>query len=372
MNDVDRSIRLRALLDQWFLLVVAVVVLLAAASGVWAYQVHAVSDVETDQVTTDRWTETTSYEHGSVIVNDSVPFNRSETVRNRPVYYTNLIDRLNVTYRYNYTADSGDVSVVTDTQLRYRGVESETVLWEHSEPLTERTDTGLEPGTPHTVNASVNVTSVYETIDSVEQQLGEAGTIEIRVISTSSVEGTIDGTSVDRTYESVMPITVTPTTLRVLEIETVEQTEQRTETVERTVEPSPVESIGSVGALLFSLGGLAGLVVARSRGYARLSDQERELLDLHQQEQEFSEWITRGTFPSERDYEQTILVDDLEGLVDVAIDTNKRVIKDEQLGVSTVLDSEYIYVYVRPDSPAEDWIVNYADTTMDEFDRSQF
>jgi hypothetical protein len=29
-------------------------------------------------------------------------------------------------------------------------------------------------------------------------------------------------------------------------------------------------------------------------------------------------------------------------------------------------------VYVRPDSPANDWIVNYADMTMDEFDGSQF
>jgi hypothetical protein len=26
-------------------------------------------------------------------------------------------------------------------------------------------------------------------------------------------------------------------------------------------------------------------------------------------------------------------------------------------------------VYVRPDSPAGDWLVNYADMTMDEFDR---
>ncbi|WP_241996948.1 DUF5305 family protein, partial [Halorubrum sp. SD626R] len=95
----------------------------------------------------------------------------------------------------------------------------------------------------------------------------------------------------------------------------------------------------------------------------------REILHVHQQEQVFSEWITRGTFPSEREYEATVLVDDLEGLVDVAIDTNKRVIKDEQLGVSTVLDGDYVYVYVRPDSPAEDWLVNYADMTMDEFEQ---
>ncbi|WP_241989535.1 DUF5305 family protein, partial [Halorubrum sp. SP9] len=67
-----------------------------------------------------------------------------------------------------------------------------------------------------------------------------------------------------------------------------------------------------------------------------------------------------------------ILVDDLEGLVDVAIDTNKRVIKDEQLGVCTVLDGEFAYLYVQPDSPASDWLVNYADMTMDEFQEFDF
>jgi len=67
-----------------------------------------------------------------------------------------------------------------------------------------------------------------------------------------------------------------------------------------------------------------------------------------------------------------VLVDDLEGLVDVAIDTNKRVIKDEQLGVATVLDDDYAYMYVRPDSPAGDWLFNQADTTMDEFEQFQF
>ncbi|MGM0718144.1 MAG: DUF5305 family protein, partial [Halobacteriota archaeon] len=95
---------------------------------------------------------------------------------------------------------------------------------------------------------------------------------------------------------------------------------------------------------------------------------EAELLEVYQQEQEFSEWITTGTFPSERDYEATIVVDDLEGLVDVAIDTNKRVIKDEQLGVSTVLDDDYAYLYIRPDSPASEWLFNQADTTMEELD----
>ena len=40
--------------------------------------------------------------------------------------------------------------------------------------------------------------------------------------------------------------------------------------------------------------------------------------------------------------------------------------------MSTVLDSDYAYIYVRPDSPAIDWLFNQADTTMEETNEFQF
>ena len=367
MSDLNRSIRIRALLDEWFTLFLFAVVVLAAVGGWWSYQVHASPDVERNEVVVEQWSESTAYDHSALITNESLVFDEGERVRNRPVYYVRLSRELDVSYRYEHTAEEGSVNVTTDMRLQYRGTEGDTVLWEYSEPLASESESNVTAEDPHTVNATIDVDSMFETINTVEQELGTAGNIQIRVISTSNVEGTLGGGSVEDTYESVMPVTVNPQTLRVLEMQTVDESGERTDTVERTTEPSAVEAVGSLAVLLLGVGALAGLLVARMTGYIGLSERDRELLETRQQEQEFSEWITRGTFPSERDYEATVLVDDLEGLVDVAIDTNKRVIKDEQLGVSTVLDGEYVYVYVRPDSPAEDWLVNSADMTMDEF-----
>ena len=369
MSGVDRSVRVRALLDQAFPIVVLLLVVLAASGGWWAYQVHAAPDVEREEVTVSQWSTTTGYDHSAVIANDSLVFEEGERVRDRPVYYVNLVEELDVAYAFSHTAPSGGVDVRTDVRLEYRGTEGETVLWQYAEPLATADETNVTGGETHTVDATIDIESVFATIQRIQQELGSAGSIQIRVVSSSTVDGTLGGQPVNTTYESVMPITVTQQTLRVLELQTVEETTQRTDTVERTVEPGLAASIGSIAMVVLSVLGLLGLVVARRQGRIRLTPEERELLELHQQEQEFAEWITRGTFPSERDYEATILVDDLEGLVDVAIDSNRRVIQDEELGVSTVLDGEYIYVYVRPDSPAGDWLVNYADMTMDEFDR---
>lgn len=372
MTELDRSIRIRAFIDEYFFAIAVLLLLVAAVGGWWTFQVHATPEVETEEVTIGQWSESTDYDHSALIVNDSLPFEEGERVQNRPVYYTSLSEELDVTYTYQYSANDGSVQVNTETYMLFRGVESDEVLWEYTEPLATGTEHDLSPDGNHTVETTVNIESVFETIATVEQQLGTAGRIEIRIISASNIEGEIEGEEVSNTYESTMPITVNPQTFRVLEMELVDERHEETDTIQQTVEPGVGETVGSLLVLISSLVGLLGLTVGRVKGYTELTDDERELLEVYQQEQEFSEWITSGTFPSERDYEATIIVDDLEGLVDVAIDTNKRVIKDEQLEVSTVLDGDYVYMYIRPDSPASDWLINYADMTLDEFKSYEF
>jgi len=371
MSDSDRRLRVRALLDAYFPVLIVVVILLAAALGFWTYQVHAVEEVDTEERVVTQWSESTSYEHGSLVVNDSVPFAQGERVENRPIYYTTISDDLDVTYRYEHTAET-DLEVSTDVRLRFRSTDGEEIFWEVTEPLASGGPQSISADVDHTVNATVNIESVLNTIEDIEEQLGTEGSVEITVIAVSGVEGTVDGDPVDQSHESMMTLAVSQSSFRVLETETIEENHQQSETIEVPQEPSTFAVFGSLLAFSASLTMLGALAFVRQRGYISLSEEEAELLELRQQEQEFSDWITTGTFPSERDYEATIIVDDLEGLVDVAIDTNKRVIKDEQLGVSTVLDSDYAYIYVRPDSPASDWLFNQADTTMEEMNEFQF
>lgn len=40
-----------------------------------------------------------------------------------------------------------------------------------------------------------------------------------------------------------------------------------------------------------------------------------------------------------------------------------------ETSLATVLDDDYVYNHVWPDSPAGDWLVNYADMTLEEIER---
>lgn len=344
MAELDRSVRVRSFVETWFVVIAIALVLVTGVAGWWAYQVNAVPDVEEEQRLVEQWSESTSYNHSAEIVNDSIPFRKGEVVRNRPIYYTNLSKELDGTYRYDYSADGGEVRVATETFLLVRGGEFEgqdvnATFWNVTERLESRTTGSLGPDGVHRVNFTVDIRSVLRTINTVQQQLGASeGLVDVRVRSVSSVEGTVEGETVSETYESDMIMVVNPATFRVAGTRLVDENHETFETVEVVAQPSPVEQFGSIGLFGLAAVGLVSLLVARVAGYTDLNDEERELLDIEQQREQYSEWITTGTFPSERNYEETILVDDLEGLIDVAIDTNKRVIEDPQLGVSTVLD----------------------------------
>jgi hypothetical protein len=73
------------------------------------------------------------------------------------------------------------------------------------------------------------------------------------------------------------------------------------------------------------------------------------ILDLTTHEQaaleraEFEDWVTIGGVPDDPPGER-IRVSSLEGLVDLAADTNARIIQDEHLGHYVVF-GEYHYLY---------------------------
>lgn len=378
MAAIDRSVEIRATLDKWYTIIVIALLVASLALGFWAYQVNMVPEVQQEERLVEDWTETTDFNHSAAITQTTHAFQAGEVVENRPLYYTNLSDTLDGTYTYQYMADSGDVDVTTDATLHISageldGTEITDTYWEVAQPLASEETSGLGPNEPMHVDYSVDIMEVIQIIDQEEVSLGASeGLIDVRVIATSTVDGEVDGETHVETYQSEKIMVVTPATFRVTDLNTISESHEEFTTVESIVEPDLFESYGSIVLFGLVLTLLLGTLLARNQGYMELTDEERELLQIKQDRERFSEWISRGTFPSEREYDETILVDSLEGLVDVAIDTNKRVIEDQQLGVSTVLDDNYIYLYVRPDSPAREWLVEYADTTMDEFDQGGF
>ncbi len=369
MSDVDRSVRTRAFIERRFYELLILLLILAALSGWWAYQVHMVPEFEQQEVVAESWSESTDFDHRAEVVRTTLVWERGEVIENRPIYYLNVTDQLEGEYRYMYDAGSGDLDITTDVTYQLRAINDDEVFWQIEEPLTVEDETGLRPGETHTATFVLDIEEILRTIDRIENQLGaREGLIDPRVVVRTEVSGDVEGEPFEASHQSEMPVVVNPDTFRVHELSTVDRAHEETEFLEVPVDPPMFDQLGSLAAFNLLLLALLALLAGHYTGRLSVTEEERQMLRLQRERDEFDEWITTGTFPADRDYESTILVDELVGLVDVAIDTNNRVIEDTQLGVSTVIDNDIVYVYIHPGSPAREWLVTYADQTMDDFE----
>jgi hypothetical protein len=354
---VDSALRARRLLADNFA-VVALVLLalaLAAGGGVLAYDAYVADGTTTETRSATVYETTPEFTHGAVVQRENSVFEVGTRLSERNVYYERIAPVLSGEYRVGYRAPGGDATVRLTTTLVHQGTADDgaTVLWEKRTPLASEEATGVAPGESVAVPYRVNVTEARNRVAATTEELGTSGA-GVRTFVEARVElsGTVAGESVNATYTDRLGIVAGGGTYRP-DTNASAASATRQETVRTPTTAGPLARFG--GPLLLALGlvGLAGLGVGRRSGRLVVSDGERQLLAHQRARAEFDEWITTASVPDSvvgpRD--EHVEVADLEGLVDVAIDTNGRVIEDERRGF-LVVSGDRTYRYDPPTEPA--------------------
>ncbi|MEF8884406.1 MAG: DUF5305 family protein [Haloarculaceae archaeon] len=349
-EDASTTDRVRYLLASNLTSIVVGCLLLAAVGGAVAVQVQTGPETTTEQRTAGGWTPDGGFEHSALVRNGSRAFSEGERLRNRSVYFTRAAPILDGAHVFTHSGGADPATVSTDVRLVVRAVEGTdddtTVLWRVSESIASAEDGRLEPGESHRVPFSVNVTAQSELASAVEEQLGTTrGRTEILVVAETSAETTLAGESESVTRVDRLRVSVSPGTYSVSRDLAAGETVTVTETVRVPVEPDPLREYGSLAALLVGLGG-AGVVVGLHRTGRLALPQERRVQFAREQTREsYAEWISVGHVPPVGDDERVVTVDALVDVVDVAIDSDRRVIEDRDTGEFVVLDGEIRYVH---------------------------
>ncbi len=364
--NIPTTLRVRRLVSDWFPVVVAGLVLLTLLAGVGTYAAYASTDYETEEVVVSSLNESTDFEHSAVVRNDSTIWTEGETVRDRPLYYMRLTPSLDVDYAYSYdltgtesASEGGDVTARTEAQLVIRALDEDgETLWRDARPLASETSRSLAPGDAHDVSLSVNTTRVTRRISQVESELGaRVGDVQVIVRTRTSVNGSVAGQDLSREHTSDLPLVVRPPTYRVDEEQTLAAgTPLRTDTVREPVETPLLTRAGAPLGLVAGLVAFGALAYASRRDLIELSEAERERCLVAEQRQEFDDWITRGQLPGIDQYQTVVQVNSLSGLVDLAIDTNNRVIEDDDAFYVLRGREDVAYVYAPSTSSVHNWL----------------
>ncbi|WP_411967265.1 DUF5305 domain-containing protein [Haloferax sp. YSSS75] len=282
-----------------------------------------------------------SVETSAVVTGNSSLYDRGETLENRSTYFTSIAPVLSLHVDTEVPSDH-PVSVTHRLTMETVGVRDGKPFYRSTETLLEERRR-VSDGEVDAVR-SVNVSAIREELQTKRAETDGLGrflvSLELNVTyQTDSYEGTITTSA---------PFVITGQAYY-LDGAVADETTHST-TVQREVRtPADPVEYGGLAILGLALFGLCGFVIRTE------DNTDPETLRTRISHSRHDEWISEGEFPTEAE-KQYISIRTLEDLVDVAIDTNRRVIYDSDLDVYAVIDGSEIYHYSTDDLHTHAWL----------------
>lgn len=336
------SARTRRLIAYRGRAIVAILGLIAVLAFVWAGAAYTTPQVETVTEQTNEQTVRVTAGTSAIVTGNTSLYESGERLRNKPVYFINATPRLRLHVRTD-VPDGQSVNVTQRVLLEKRAVRDGRAFWESTTVLnaTERSITDGEA----TTTTTINLDALAAEMEQRRLEIGTVGTTEVRI----HVETTYETDSYSGTLNSTTPVRITE---RAYWLDgDIQSNRTHATTVRRQVErpPEPTSYGGPALLGVLALVGAVGVAYISHRGI------DIQTAEVELSRSRYSEWISRGAFPTKTE-KTYVRVDSLEDLVDIAIDSNKRVIHDEEYDAYAVVDGDLIYFFALEEEELETWL----------------
>jgi len=356
MTEHRLSVSVRSLLNRWLLPLILLSLTVTLAGGYVTYDSH-VDGAETvvEQQTTGTWTVESEFEHGATVTRDTEVFSAGEELSNRSLYFTTASPELDGTYTVSHDNTDGNAAVTsTNLSLVIRAVEerngNQVVHWQTRDSLDTLDAVKVKDGETAATTVSVDIPTILNRTETIQNDLGAApGQTEVLLVADTTIESSVDGEAFTDTRTDRIEIVPGQRVYRVSTTTAGASSYDATEQVTRTIEPTRLELYGGPVLCVIGLLCMAFFGTARWRGWLAVSDRERARNEFERARDDFDEWISTARIP-DADDRTPVPTDSLVDLVDIAIDSDRRVLEDGDR-YAVLVDSE-IYTYTAP--PAVD------------------
>ncbi|MCQ4333675.1 DUF5305 domain-containing protein [Natronomonas sp. F2-12] len=326
--------------------VLVVLGIAAIAAGGYVYTNPPTEEIPPQE--TDVQEFSASIDHSAEVVETTPLYESGTTVENQPVYFTNATPDLRIVATAN-VPDDRPVNVSHELTLYREITFQETVFWDEQEMLAADR-TVVEDGQLR-IEAELDVRSVAARNAEIDGVLADVGSVTtgIRLRTTYETEST-DGEPYEGELTTGSQIQITDRAYWFQSDFGASATESQTTAGSVREQPPNFTLVGA-------LGGLGILLVLGGIGLAYWSSRTADVRDLEEQvyRARYDEWISEGDFPTDAG-KQYVYINSLEDLVDIAIDTGKRVIHDPELEVYGVVDEDIVYYHASDPTTVDSWV----------------
>ncbi|WP_306054091.1 DUF5305 domain-containing protein [Natronococcus wangiae] len=306
--------------------VLVVIGVLAVVATGW---VAATPPTSTTTEEVDRESVATETTTSAIVVEDG-PWDEGTELEDNPVYVLSATPGLTLTSETSVPTD--ETTVTHDVRIRYEAERDGSVFWEETEQQS-RTSPAVEDGVASS-ETTIDVEAVRDRQTELEAEFDGVGTIA------TVLEIVVEYDTGTYSDEQVLTTPLQVTEEAYWLEGSLADSKEHSQTARIEVQESPNVAVIAGFSLVAALA-LAGAAIVVARGPI---DVETVRRSIH--EHRYAEWISRGSIPMwVGDYH--VALDTLEDVVDVAIDTNERVVHDEQRGLFAVVNGEVVYYYAE-------------------------
>lgn len=270
--------------------------------------------------------------------NDTAMYDRGERLEDQPVYLRSATPSATVVAE-TAVLDASEVELDQTVTLVYEArTRDGTAFWRDRERLSH-----AEAQTDRIENeATLDIEAITDRHRAITADLGDGGSTHVYVeIETEYRTETYAGTVVERSDLSLGTDSYTIESVAVTDTRTTPTAETRTDT-DSGVTLGETLFLPYVTLALGVVGSAAGTVAVAGHRLRREVDPAVETAAIHHER--YEEWISQGALPP-IDPRAAIVMETLADLVDVAIDTDGRVVHDVNQGCYVVIDGTGVYMY---------------------------
>lgn len=323
-----------------------IIALLSAAGSAYVYTNPPVEETPPEEFAVQSFSMDTA--HSATVTRSTPLYEEGEVLTNHPVYFRNSTPNLRLSTTVTVPGDR-NVTITQRTFVRYEASFNGESFWSR-ERLLAAADRTVE-GDQLRINTTLEIPEVSQEQSEFGNALGSVGSLSTDLVITLRYESPAEG---GETYtgrlQTGSPIQLTGDAYYLQGGLSASDTQSQTRGGGTQVGSPNMTQVGlllGVSGVLIVLGG--GVIVWSAR-----QEDTREL-ELAVYREQYSQWISEGEFPagSERNY---IYIDSLKGLVDIAIDTNNRVIYDSDIEVYSIVDEGVVYYHSPDPTVISSWI----------------
>ena len=338
--EMSAANRVRRLVATWGHVLAAVLLLvsLVAFAGAWsAYSDPVVTTVTEEQNPQSFSTELNT---SAVVTGNTTLYDAGERLVNKPVYLFSASPELTLSV---VTSAPDGTAVTQRLVLHLQASRAGEVFWEREQLLAF--GDGEARNGELVSETTINMSEARREISTVQSAIGDVGTFSSQLRLTVSYES--DRYAGD--LESASPVVIAGAGYWLANDMSTSRSHSETVT-RRVTRPPDVSTYGGFVLLgLLALGGAGAVFYLRTRGF------DVTALETELAHERYEEWISEGEFPTDSS-KRYVRINTLEDLVDIAIDSNKRVVHDEEIAAYGMVDGDLVYYYTADPRSLDAWL----------------